>query len=323
MRTVITLLLLAGCWSGVAHAESGHSFDVRPKRELSVAEYLAELDHISALAAEAGEKPEAREEAMAELRGGWVVVANGQKFTVASDAISQQFEQLRNGSRGESREWLLRRLQALRSDALAFEKTPADPAPARALLNDILVRREFHHAQGDSWFERLKYQMLTWIVRLLARVLGSSSVPTVGTIFVWALVVAAVSVLAVVAYRTIGRGARLASVIPPLAPEQAKRWSAWMVEAQAAAAEGLWREAVHGAYWAGISFLEENGMWKPDQTRTPREYISLLPAASEYRATLLALTRQLELTWYGNQRADRDTFSETLGLLEKLGCQPA
>ena len=79
--------------------------------------------------------------------------------------------------------------------------------------------------------------------------------------------------------------------------------------------------AVNLAYWGGISFLEESGMWRPDQARTPREYLRLLPADSQHRATLSTLTRQLEVTWYGNQQASPDTFSETLIHLEELGCR--
>ena len=96
-----------------------------------------------------------------------------------------------------------------------------------------------------------------------------------------------------------------------------------MSEAQEAAASGLWREAVHLAYWAGISFLEEGSAWRPDKARTPREYLRLLPAASEHRSALSALTRQLEVTWYGNDPAGPDTFSETVTLLENLGCRQA
>jgi hypothetical protein len=111
------------------------------------------------------------------------------------------------------------------------------------------------------------------------------------------------------------------TVVPAALPVSAKQWRVWLKEAHTAAAQGLWREAVHLAYWAGISFLEESGMWRPDKARTPREYLRLLPSGSEHSSTLNTLTRQLEVTWYGTQAAGPETFSETLTNLEKLGCQ--
>jgi hypothetical protein len=131
----------------------------------------------------------------------------------------------------------------------------------------------------------------------------------------------AVLVTAFLIFRVIRQSARLESVVPEVVPVSAKSWRAWMEEAQGAATKGMWREAVHLAYWAGISFLEQNGMWKPDKARTPREYLRLLPAGSESRPPLSDLTRKLELTWYGNQPAGPETFSETVTLLETLGCR--
>jgi hypothetical protein len=94
-----------------------------------------------------------------------------------------------------------------------------------------------------------------------------------------------------------------------------------MAEARAAAAKGEWRDAIHLAYWAGISFLERQGHWKPDRARTPREYLRLLSSASEHRDTLTGLTRIFEVTWYAKRGANEAAFSQTLAALEKLGCQ--
>jgi hypothetical protein len=101
----------------------------------------------------------------------------------------------------------------------------------------------------------------------------------------------------------------------------AKEWAIWLAEARAAAAKREWREAIHLAYWAGISFLERQGTWKPDRARTPREYLRLLASGSEHRETLSTLTRIFELAWYAKKDADERTFSLTLQALEKLGCR--
>ena len=110
-------------------------------------------------------------------------------------------------------------------------------------------------------------------------------------------------------------------VIPTDLPVSAKEWAIWLAEARAAAAKGEWRDAIHLAYWAGISFLERQGFWKPDRARTPREYLRLLSASSEHRETLAALTRIFELAWYAKRGAGEADFSRTLAELEKLGCR--
>jgi hypothetical protein len=138
---------------------------------------------------------------------------------------------------------------------------------------------------------------------------------------VWSLVGVAVLALAWFVYREMKRNARLETIMPEVLPVSAKQWRVWLEEAQAAAAKGLWRDAVHLAYWGGISFLEESGMWRPDQARTPREYLRLLPADSHHREALSTLTRQLEVTWYGNQPAGSETFADTLTHLEEMGCR--
>jgi hypothetical protein len=104
-------------------------------------------------------------------------------------------------------------------------------------------------------------------------------------------------------------------------PVSARGWRIWLAEARAAAQSGNWRDAVHLAYWAGISLLETQGAWRPDSARTPREYLRLIPEANPHRPTLSSLTRKFELVWYGGQPADEQVFAQTLEELEKLGCR--
>jgi hypothetical protein len=82
-----------------------------------------------------------------------------------------------------------------------------------------------------------------------------------------------------------------------------------------------WRNAIHLAYWAGISFLESGGAWKPNRARTPREYLRLMGSRKPEYPSLAALTRKFELVWYGDRAASSLDFQETLGQLEKLGCR--
>jgi hypothetical protein len=317
----LTTIVIFACFFHFAEAQS--SVVVFQPRQLSLPQYISGLDDLSSLAIEIGTRPEAADEALANLRGGWKVVANGNTFDVRTDEILDEFERLKKKPDEQLRERLVQRIDVLREEARHYGLPPPDSTSARATLTQILARSEFHNVHGPTWFDRLKFRILTWLVRLLTRAFGSSAVPTVGRVFVWTLVGVAVLVLAYFIYRTITQNARLESFIPQVVPVSAKDWRVWMQEAQQAAAEGRWRDAVHLAYWAGISFLEASGMWRPDKARTPREYLRLLAATSEKRAPLSALTRNLELTWYANHPAGPETFTETVALLEKLGCPQA
>ncbi len=312
-RFATALLLSCLCLSAAASAAAFG-------RPFSVPEYTAELDRLSNLANQVRDDSHAADAALEELRGDWKVESDGQVFDVNKAAVVDQFEKLKKNSDRDTGN-LLERLATMKADAQAFHQTPVDSSSARSTLTQILARSEFHQVHGPTWFDRLKTRIISWIVRMLTVAFGSSSAPVVGRVFVWLLVAIAVTTLAWFIYREMKRNARMETIMPEVLPVSAKQWRVWLAEAQAAAAKGLWRDAVHLAYWGGISFLEESGMWRPDQARTPREYLRLLPADSHHRTALSTLTRQFEVTWYGDQPAGADTFAETLNHLEELGCR--
>jgi hypothetical protein len=143
----------------------------------------------------------------------------------------------------------------------------------------------------------------------------------VGKYFVYGLLGAAGLALLYLVYRSIFRNPEFEEVVPRDLAVSAKEWTIWLSEARAAAARGDWRDAIHLAYWAGISFLEREGFWKPDRARTPREYLRLISPQKEQRETLTALTRIFELAWYAKRETSEQTFIQTLAELEKLGCR--
>lgn len=317
---LLSSLLLTG---SAAQADGGkpHLVQSNQPHVFSSTEYASELDHLTAVAGQAESNPDSAGGALNELRGGWKVQGDGREFAVPTDELFDKFERLQKHPDSNVRDALLERLAAMKADAQAFQQTPQDSSGARTTLTQILARSEFHQVHGPTWFDRLKTRILSWIVHLLTIAFGSSSAPTVGRILVWGLVAVAVIALASFIYREMKRNARLETIMPEVLPVSAKQWRIWWEEAQAAAGKGMWRDAVHLAYWGGISFLEESGMWRPDQARTPREYLRLLPAESQHRAALGTLTRQLEVTWYGNEPAGADMFADTLTHLEELGCR--
>jgi Domain of unknown function (DUF4129) len=306
-------LALAFCCLWLAHQAAAET-----ERTYSLPEYVRALDRLAALARRTPVNPSSIGKAIFDLRGGIKVQGEGQTFQVNTESLTDGFEKVRSG--GDARD-LLVRIQALKDDAQLFQQPPSDVSAPRATLNQIVARPEFNQVRGPSWLDRLKYRIQLWIYRLLLHFFNSSSAPIVGRVFVWGLVALAVVVLAIVIYRNMKQNARMETINTGPLPVSAKQWRVWMDEAQAAAAKGLWRDAVHLAYWAGIAFLEESGMWRPDRARTPREYLRLLPESSGHRSTLSRLTRQFEITWYANQQAGPETFNEALGYLENLGCR--
>jgi hypothetical protein len=95
-------------------------------------------------------------------------------------------------------------------------------------------------------------------------------------------------------------------------------WQKRLGEAEALAAEGEWRGAVHYIYWAAISRLESAGNWPADRARTPREYLELLPSSHAKRPGLAKLTRSFERIWYGQRPAQEADYHSARSLLEGL-----
>jgi hypothetical protein len=314
MKTArLSALLILTCFAPASFAAMSHVY--------SLDDYIAELDHLSSFVDQAGHDSGAAQHSIEELRGGWTVNTSNGSFNFSTSWLVSQFEKLENNPNPAVREQLLARIAAMKTDALAFQQPAPDVSSSRAALQKILARPEFHQVHGPTWLDRLQYKISEWLYQLLSKFVGSSSVPMIGRSLVWALVVLAVLALAWLVYREVKRNARVEGLIPDVVPVSAKTWAAWLREAQAAATSGNWRDAVHLAFWAGISFLEANEMWRPDAARTPREYLRLLPAGSEHRPALSTLTRQFEVTWYGYQPAGPESFAETLNQLEKLGCR--
>jgi hypothetical protein len=83
------------------------------------------------------------------------------------------------------------------------------------------------------------------------------------------------------------------------------------------------REAVRCAYRAATGRLEEEGVWRVDDARTPREYLRLLPADHRRRGPLADVAGRFEEIWYGARPATPDDRRTVLGRLRELECLPA
>lgn len=287
---------------------------------LSTSEYRAELDRLLSATQQLDSSGSAIPEPLHVLPPSWHVRSDQQEFDVSSEGLQRDIRRYEKEKDVANATAIRTRLLTLRSDLDGFLKPPRDVSANHTDLDSILSRPEFRDVSGPTWLERFTQWILERLGRILQRVFRSVAIPTISKFFVYGLMGLAILALAYFAYRTIWRGNRVETVVPRDLPVSAKEWAVWLSEARAAAAKSEWREAIHLAYWAGISFLERSGMWKPDRARTPREYLRLLSTSSEHRDTLTALTRIFELAWYAKRGADEAAFSQTLEALEKLGC---
>jgi hypothetical protein len=213
-------------------------------------------------------------------------------------------------------------VQGLSAEARKYAQSSSVYAAEHEKLNAILARGEFAKVKGPGVLDRLLSRVYRGVGRILAKLFFVKGLRgETSHIIVYVLIGNVFVLLAVWIVR------RLAQPVPetpreiiPFSPS-AKNWRTWLAEARALSHEHDWRGAIHLAYWAGISFLEENGAWKPDRARTPREYLRLLSTRNTRHPALTALTRKFEVTWYGHRNAEESDFQDTLVQLEKLGCR--
>lgn len=226
---------------------------------------------------------------------------------------------------------LLKRLAAVQAEAVALRDAdtraatagaasassrPVSRATARAALREVLSRREFAHNDSRAWTDALRRQVDKWLDALIDRIGGGPmSAGSAGRLLAWAVAIIALAALTF----SLLRMRRTRAAFQPLALETPRLSSReWAARAAAALREGDAREAIRCGYHAALFRLEEQGVWRVDDARTPREYLSLLPRQDARRVALADLTRDFELTWYGSQDAD------THGLIERLevfGCR--
>jgi len=217
--------------------------------------------------------------------------------------------------------------QRLQKDARQAESTTeASPSYAgeRKSLNAILAQKAYQGVTEVSARERF----VEWFDNLLDKIFSSLS--RFGFRSPWiaftlrALLLVAICTALIWLLVRIERRSRV-RLTPDDAPAagapSAREWQLWMKDAQAAAANGLWREAIHSVYWASIARLESGRLWPADRARTPREYLGLIGDNDPRRPTLTALTRSFERTWYGGRDAGAVDFNSAMALAEELGVE--
>src|SRR5512146_956857 len=303
MRKIVHFILLFGALSGLVFANEPAKAPPRPMaRQLTFAEFDQEIQRLGSAVANLKSDSKGIVPLHDSIPDKYIVIGNNTSFTINNTVLKKAIGEYQIAYPKRKAD-LLNAMQsaiAQMREGLVVYSQPSDHALERKRLAEVLARREFRRVSGPTKLQQIWAKVELWIERLLMKIFGKIPSPAHGSdIVTWILICIATVLLAVWLMR-IGRNLEREQVTERVlfAPSE-KHWSAWLADAKAAAAGGNWRDAIHLAYWAGISRLEEGGAWVPDRARTPREYLKIISVRDPNRSALSALTRKFEVVWYG------------------------
>lgn len=289
---------------------------------MSLDAYVSDLDRLVSALANAAPDDADIIAAMVPLR--WRVQSGSDEISVDGTWIVHE---LRNAA-GSPADWptrrnnLAKRLAEMR--ALAAE-VPADRSGeargrTRAAVEEVLRRRAFQ-AAGGGWMAGLQQAVSRWIQGLVERLGGGRLASRdAALVLAWIAAFAAFAGLGIWLARFLDKPSRQTSLgfARTLAPRVSAR--EWALRAVSALRAGDVREAVRCAYNGALRRIEEQGTWRIDQSRTPREYLRLLSREDARWLPVRELTDQFEQIWYGNRRIAEDDARRVGKNLELLGC---
>jgi uncharacterized protein DUF4129 len=212
------------------------------------------------------------------------------------------------------------RQEAAEAPGVVAGASPDEHANEHRALGSILKRREFRRTD-PSLLTRALDAVAIWMNRQLNGLVEYSAHRRwLARLLEWGLVGLACLGLALWFIQKIRRasGLKLDTREPLEHAVSGRGWERLRQDAEQAASEQRWRDAVRAYYWAVVARLESRGQWAADRARTPREYLRLLRADHPKREDLLQLTRRFETCWYGSAAAtERDCTTARL-LFERL-----
>jgi hypothetical protein len=293
---------------------------------LSVSEYKQQLAQTRAQVAGLEANPESAPALEAGLPKSWKVqTAHGGEIQVSTDFARAGIESFLKAAPKEKnlrRKELEDSLLVLQTQAEAYNSAAPVDASLHPRLEQILKAREFRGLNGPSPLQLLWQRIRAWLQTFLEKLFPRlPSATESGPVFAWVVIALVCSALGVWIYRKSRETAvELTREVIPFAPG-AKGWRHWLAEARASAGRGEWRDAIHLAFWAGVSKLEADSTWIPDRARTPREYLRAIPEWNASRPAFQRVMRSFESCWYGGHTASDNEFQEVLAALERMGCR--
>ncbi|HEY6935793.1 MAG TPA: DUF4129 domain-containing protein [Terriglobales bacterium] len=314
----IVLALVLGLTAGVRAQTASAATDLRG--------YVADLQNWSEAVAQLSARPEKSSELRHSLPLKLELQDGGQRYSVSNAWLVLALVHFENDAhrRTDIQQQMAQRLQWELQQAEALSRPAEAPSSqaARAQLAAVLSRREFRFVRSPSWWDLMWARVWRWIGRQLDKLMARLHLkPAVSNVLSWILLSVAFLLLALILWRNLRRASRGMTRLGLQAPaSQAWGWRQWADAAQAAIAEQRYRDAVHCCYWAAVFRLEQMGVWRLDDSRTPREYLRLLPRDSQQREIMASLTRSFEIVWYGYRPVTPAQAESALRELENLEC---
>jgi hypothetical protein len=336
---ILFFALVVHCSAGAAPQDSSSRSAVTGGNVYPDApSFAAELQRIGNAIAKEKETPTGIAALRETLPAHWEITTAEHAYTLSAeplrtllgDAEKEKNPQKFAVKTTEAAEWAF----DLANQFNACAGAKANNAPsARPALERILSRWEFGSAHGPTKWDLFRQRVSRWIgdlvvslFRQIFRQVGRH--PIGANILFWFIVVAVVLWLAMTLFRFWSRRTAMEELQAPDSVAFARTWQEWVHAARDAATHGDFREAIHSAYWAGISYLEASEVVRKDRTRTPREYVRLVSTSTQFvasgrktREALSSLTTVLEQVWYGRRAASNQDFANAMQNVEALGCQ--
>ncbi len=315
------LCLLAG-------AGSLRAASIAPQPQ-SPAEYRDHLKSLEALIADCRQQTDSAHCSADAVGPDDIVTAPGQKAPrrISYDWLRALLELAGNGtiSRADVAPRLLAATERLQLEASEAPAAPAQSAASthtaeRNALTTILDRAEFRRADR-SLTQRVLEAVAIWINRRLSRLVEYSAHRRwLALLLEWGVVSLACLGLGYWCVRQARRARGLE------ARERARvedtpamrNWERLRQDAEQAARQQRWRDAVRSYYWATIARFESRGLWPADRARTPREYLRLVLPGNARHDDLRRLTQCFETCWYGSETATQPDCETARLLFERL-----
>lgn len=301
------------------------SFAAADEAPISLADYKSRLDQYSSEIQKTVDHPEHAVDFYRDVPNTFQVQTQAGVITVSLEFLHKELEKYLKAEPNFKPTIISQlgdRIKTMRAEANSFEQARDGDAATRQRLDKILSASEFGRLQGPGLLELLWQRASAWINEKLDKI--SPKMPDLdqlGQIFVWIMIAIVTAILAVWLYRqSRERLLDRPREILPFNPS-ARSWRSWLAEARERAATGQWRDAIHLGFWAAVSRLESEGVWRPDKARTPREYLNAIPGVSEAKPSFAVVTRTFEAAWYGGRPASAVDFEHFMTELEKLGCR--
>jgi len=258
----------------------------------------------------------------------WQVDARGQQIDVSTKWLASALRDTPKSAQAWSgvRSAIVARLGSIRDQAALLERDDRADARARArsTVASILAREEFRQSAASRWREELQRRIGEWLERIFSR-FGVTDLAnrTTAMVLAWAAALIALAGLGSWLARMITVQRRGAALNLGAAGMKKIRARELALKALEAARAGNGRDAVRFGYQAALISLEEQGAWRVDESRTPREYLRMLrssDATDARHALMLDLTKRFEQIWYGNRTVMPDDTPHVTAHLETLGC---